>query len=200
MHIAKLAIDAALVVKFRVGSALDDLAVLHNEDEIGVANRRKAMGDREDRAIRHELYKRVLHQLLGYRIERTRRLVENEDRGLADGSASDVEELPLTLREVGTVTLEHRVVSVGETHDEAVCAGGLRGFDDFLVGRVGIAPAHVVADGAREQEHILQHLTKVLSKRTDLDVFDVNAINEDLTLLDVEVTADQVLVVQKTLI
>ena len=53
LHVAKLAVDPIRRIELVVGSTLDDLAVVHDEDQIGVVDRRKAMRYGERGAIRH---------------------------------------------------------------------------------------------------------------------------------------------------
>ena len=44
-----------------------------------------------------------------------------------------------------------------------------------------LAQEDVAADGACKEEYVLEHLSEVLSERTDLDVLDVYAVNQDLS-------------------
>ena len=43
----------------------------------------------------------------------------------------------------------------------------------------------------REQEHILEHLAEVAPDAGNLDLSDVNAVDQDLALLELIVPADQ---------
>ncbi len=53
------------------------------------------MGDRDRRAAFGELVERLLHEPLGLRVERARRLVEHEDRRIAQDRARDRDALLL---------------------------------------------------------------------------------------------------------
>src|SRR5260221_3240517 len=59
---------------------LDAPAAVEHDDLVGVADGREPMGDRDRRAAFGKLVERLLHEPLGLRIERARRLVEDEDR------------------------------------------------------------------------------------------------------------------------
>ena len=76
-------------MQFVVGTALDDAALVHDEDEVCVADCREAVRDREDRAVLHQVHKRILHELLRHRVEGARRLVKDENRRIADDRARD---------------------------------------------------------------------------------------------------------------
>ena len=68
LHIAKLAINTIQGIKLVMSSALDNFAMIHNENQIGIANCRKAMRNRKHRAVLHQIRKRILNKALGHRI------------------------------------------------------------------------------------------------------------------------------------
>ena len=63
-----------------MAAALDDLSVIYDQDLIGLLDRRKAVGDRNDRLALRQLGDRRLDEVLILRIDACRRLVENDDR------------------------------------------------------------------------------------------------------------------------
>src|SRR5512141_2183290 len=72
-------IDAALLHEFLMRSLLDDPAVLHEENEIGAADGREAMRDHESGAASQERRHRRLDELLAFRIQIARGLIEDEN-------------------------------------------------------------------------------------------------------------------------
>ena len=78
-------------------------------------------------------------------------------RGLGDDGAGEADELALADREVLAALLQVRLVAVLEAHDEVVRADGARGLLDLFVGRVRAAVGDVLADGAGEEERLLEH-------------------------------------------
>ena len=85
-----------------VRALLDDAAVLHDEDEVGVADRREAVRDDEARAVGPQRRHGVLDEQLGARVDRARRLVEDEQRRVGEERAGDRDELLLAGRDVAT--------------------------------------------------------------------------------------------------
>ena len=63
-----------------VRPGLGDAARLHHDDQVGVADGGEPVGDDEGRAALHQPRDGVLHQALGFGIERAGRLVEQQDR------------------------------------------------------------------------------------------------------------------------
>src|SRR4051794_12284880 len=67
-----------------VGAFLDDPSMLHHQDEIGVPDRREAVGDDEGGSALHRIGHRRLDQDLGARVHAAGGLVENEDRRVGE--------------------------------------------------------------------------------------------------------------------
>src|SRR5689334_11647975 len=59
-----------------MGAALDDAAILHDDDFVGVLHGRQAMRDHERRAIAHEADQRLLDPPLGFVVQRRGGFVE----------------------------------------------------------------------------------------------------------------------------
>ena len=83
-----------------VRPALDDAAVLHQQDQVGAPNRRQAMRDDERGASREQCRQRSLDQLLALRVEIARGLVENQYLRCGEQRARDREPLLLPSRQL----------------------------------------------------------------------------------------------------
>ena len=104
----------------------------------------------------HEPRHRALDEHLGARVDRARRLVEDEDRRVGQERAGDGQQLLLAGREVRRVVVDDRVVAVGQRPHEVVDVRGLGGRDDLVLGRALAAVGDVLADGAVEQPRVLE--------------------------------------------
>ena len=109
-------------------------AAVHDEDRVGVADRRQAVGDDERRPAVHQPGHRALDEDLGPRVDRGGRLVEDEDRRVGEERAGDRQQLLLAGRQVGRVVVDDGVVAVGQRPHEVVDVGGLGGRDDLVLG------------------------------------------------------------------
>ena len=69
---------------------------------------------------------RFLDQHLGAGVDRARRLVEDEDRGVGEERAGDREQLLLAGADVVALFVDHRVVAVGQRVHEPIDVGGAR--------------------------------------------------------------------------
>ena len=96
-----------------------------------------------------------LQRLLGARVDVARRLVQDQDTRVGEQHAREGDELALAGRQSRSALLHHRVVPVGQFHDELVRVHGLRRRLDFLVGGVELAVADVLAHVAGEDEGVL---------------------------------------------
>src|SRR5439155_23872034 len=98
---------------------LEEGAIVEDDDAVGMADGRQAMGHDERRPALHQTPEGVEHRRLGVGVEGRRRLVEDEDRRVLDEGARDRQPLLLADRE-GHAALAHpRRVAVGQVVDEA---------------------------------------------------------------------------------
>src|SRR5271166_5877418 len=79
----EVVVAAARGVKLRVGAALHDLSLLHNQDLVGPANGREPVGDDERSASLHKIRKTLLDHLLRFRVEAGSGFIENQNSRLS---------------------------------------------------------------------------------------------------------------------
>ena len=121
--------------QLRVRAARDDAAVIHDDDTVGLLHGGQPVRDDDRRALRHELFERLLHEQLALRVERARRLVEQQDRRILENRARDRDALPLPARQPRAALAEERVVALRQRAQELVRFGGTRrGFDLGIAG------------------------------------------------------------------
>jgi hypothetical protein len=99
------------------------VAVLEHDDGVGQRDRREPMGDHERRAPGHDLAQRRLDLLLGRRVDRRRRVVEDEDARIGQERARDGDALALAAAQRQAALADARVVAVGQALDEVVGLG-----------------------------------------------------------------------------
>ncbi len=173
-------------------AALDDAALVHDHDAVGVLDGAQTVRDHEGGAALHEGVHALLHHLLGARVNARRGLVQDERRRVGHRGARDGEKLALALRELRAVAGDHGVIALRQAPDEAVRVGELGRRDALLVGGVKPAVADVVHDGAGEQVRVLQHDAQGPAQVRLPDLVDVDPVVADLAVLDVVEAVDQV--------
>src|SRR5215470_4150083 len=100
-------------------AALDDPSRLEHENPRGIADRGEPMRDHEGGAALHHLVERDLHEPLGRRVERTRGLVENEDRRVLQQRARDRQALALAAGKRAAALAHRGAEALGMGLDEA---------------------------------------------------------------------------------
>ena len=108
-----------------------------------------------------------------------------------DDGPGKAEELPLTGGEVVAVLPHFFIQSLVHAVNKAVGVYIPADLHHLFVRNSREVQKDIAADGAGEQEHILEHLTEVPPQRGNGDGADVPAVNENLTLLNVVVAADK---------
>ncbi len=191
MELIQTVVPTALFQQLGVGALLDDLAVGQEDDVVGVLHRGEAVRHDQHSADIHELFQRILDECLGLGVDVGGSLVQDHDLGLMHDDPRKGQELSLSRREV-VAAIPHRLVQPRrQLIDEVIGVDIAAGLLDLVI-RDPLQPQQDIgADGAREQEHVLQHLPEVAAQGGNTVATDVPPVNEDLTLLDVVIAADQ---------
>src|SRR5262249_29403148 len=113
-HPVREAVGDEIVVR----PAAHDLALVEHDDLVAITQRRKAMRDDDRGLAPDDLRHVVLHDHLAFRIERARRLVQQQDGGPSHQRASDREALALAARQVASALFQRRVVALRQALDE----------------------------------------------------------------------------------
>ena len=138
-------------------AGFDDAGVLEHQDTGGVADGGEPVGDHKGRASLHHLDQCRLQLGFGDRIERARRLVENQDRWVLEQRPRDREPLALAPGQQPAALADARLEAFRIALDDIERLGALAGLAHFLLGRIGLADAQIVGDRAIEQQRLLEH-------------------------------------------
>ena len=101
------------------------------------------------------------------------RLVENQDRRVANDRARDRDALALTAGQRHAALADHRGVAVRHLDDELVRVGQFGGADRVFDLRVGLAVGDVLPDRAAEQQRVLQDEADLIAQRLQRELADV---------------------------
>mmetsp|Transcript_38779 Transcript_38779/g.91035 ORF Transcript_38779/g.91035 Transcript_38779/m.91035 type:complete len:247 (-) Transcript_38779:1748-2488(-) len=143
---------------------LDDAAFLDDADAVGVADGGEAVRDDDGGALGlpHELVERLLHHLLARGVQRARRLVQQQDRGVLDHGPRNRHPLLLPPRELPALLPHIRLEPSRELHDEREGVGHPGGLLHLLSCRPDFPIRDVVGDGPREEHRLLPHQPDLL--------------------------------------
>src|SRR5262245_15096147 len=135
------AVQLALRQQFFVPSLGGDPSAIEHENAVRVANRRQAVRDDDCRSAGAQTPQRAEDNLLGDRVERRGRFVEDENRSVLDDGARDAQPLALAPREAAAGFGDFGIVAIRQPRDELVGVRRPRRGLDLLVGRVQPAVA-----------------------------------------------------------
>src|SRR3954465_644593 len=113
------------------------------------------MGHGNDGSTFAEMIDRFLHLGFGFRIESGRRLIQGEDRRLANKRARDWDPLSLTAGEQHSAISDPRVIAAWKLRDEFVGEGGLRGRFDVSTSGAWFTAGDIFRDALVEQNDFL---------------------------------------------
>ena len=159
---------------------LEDAAVADDGDGVGVAHRREAVGDEDDRRRfpRDERVQGPLDLGLGLRVERGRRLVQEQELRVPEEGARDGDALLLAAGDAHAALADVRVVARGEVADELVRERRLRGRGDGRRVRAVDAVGDVAVDRRVEELRLLGHDGEVAPEERDVQRPERPAVEE----------------------
>src|SRR5207244_9210883 len=129
-----------------------DMAVLEDEDTVGVAQGAEAVSDEDGGALVVREAECALDVALADVVQGAGRLVENEDGGLLEENAGNGQALALAAGEVLAALGDGGVVAAGHGHDVVVKVGQAGDALDIVIRDRSLAIANVAGDGGDEDK------------------------------------------------
>ena len=138
-------------------AAFDDATVVEHQDAVGADHAGQPVRQDQRRAPGRQPVERLLDHRLVLGVDRGQRLVEDQDRRIAQQRPCDRQPLALAARQQHPALADHRGIALRQRHDEVVRVGGARrGLDFFPVG-IGLAEPQILLDRAVKQIGVLVH-------------------------------------------
>ena len=177
--------------KLLVISLFQDLSFGEHDDVVRVLDRGETMGHDEHGSDVSHFLQGILDQKLGLRVYIGRGLVKDHDLRLMDDGPGEGKKLPLTSGEVVSSLPHFLIQPVVQTVDKMICIDIAADLLEPLIGNTLLPKENIAPYRTGEKEDILKHLTKMFPQGSDLDLPDIHAVDEDLSLLELIIPADQ---------
>ena len=174
-----------------MGALLHDDAPVQQDDVVTVLDGTQAVGHDEHGADVLHLFQRILDKQLRFRVDIGGGFVQNHHGGFVNNGAGKAQKLPLSGGEVVAPLPDHLVQALLQTADEFVCIHIPAGIPDHLVRDVLRPQEDVAANISGKEEHILEHLAEMAAEGRNFDLPDIDAVDENLSLLNVVIAADE---------
>ena len=150
MHVDQTTVEAVACDELVVGATLCNGAVVHDDDVIGVADGREAVGNDYAGASLHELVEGLLDGEFALGVEGAGGFVEYEDGRVFEYGACYAKALALPATEGDAAVADVGVVALRQLGDELVGMGDGGGVANVLGGVVGATEGYVVGHGVVE--------------------------------------------------
>ena len=174
-------------------AAFADLTLVHDNDLIAILDGGQAVSHDDGGTALHQLVQRILDQRFGLCVDVGGSFVQNQHGRLECQGTCKGQQLTLTGREGCAALDDLMIIAAIQLLDKAVGVDVFGSFHHICIADAFFAQTDVALDIAGKEEHILQHLANVTAQVSNLNVPDIHAIYQHLTLLHVIVSADQVL-------
>ena len=155
MHSIQRLVVSVKRQKLLMRSMLHKFSAAQTVNIVRILHRGETVRNDDCRAVAAEALHRLLHQRFGLVVQCGSRLVEDQNRRILQKYAGNGYALFLTAGKTHAAFPGRRIKTLGQSHDEIVNVGILRGFDQFIFGRVKTPEQNIVADRRIEQERAL---------------------------------------------
>eukprot|EP00760_Papus_ankaliazontas_P035441 PhM_4_TR7794/c0_g1_i1/m.94252 len=170
--------------QIRVCAPLDDAPVLHHDDLIRALDRRQPMCDHKGCASGEGL-QRGLHLALGFVVQRTCCLVEDNDGWVLQQAACNGNALLLPARQLQAALADGCIPLVRELLDEGKQLRLARRLRNLLIRGVRLSVRNVVPNRLVEHHCVLRHDADVTAQRVLRDAGYVLTVHQDGAAFDV---------------
>ena len=165
--------------------------MVEHQDAVGADHARQPVRQDQGRAALRQPVERLLDHRLVLGIDRGQRLVEDQDRRIAQQCPGDRQALALAARQVDAALADDRAVALRQLPDEFVRVGVARRCFELVLGRVGLAEAQILLDRAVEQIGVLVHDGDLAAQRLGIERAQIMAADPDRPGLRIEQAQQQ---------
>src|SRR5712675_136696 len=174
-----------------MSAAFNDAAGFDDEDLLGTANGREAMGDHKCSAAAHQVTQPFLNQRFRFGVQTGSRFIENEDAWIGENGSGDGDALLLSTGKFYAAFTDDRIVFFFEGLGKFVDSGNAARFHDFGFAGVRAGEGYIFTNGTVEKKSVLQHNTKLRAITPQLDGGEIHSIDEDASTFRFVESGDQ---------
>ncbi len=161
-----------------MGAARHQPPALHHQDAIRPPDRRQPMRDHQRRPPPRQRRQGELHRPLALRIQRRGRLIQQQDRRIAQNRPRDRHTLPLPARQPHPLLAQERVEPLGQLGEEP----GMRRHrrrPHLGVRRIGAPIADILPAIGAEDHRVLRHHPDQPAQRRQLHRGDIHPVDQN---------------------
>ena len=152
-------------------------AFIEHDNPVGEVQRRLAMSDEQGGSANHHLSERGVDVRLDPRVDRARRVIEDEDARVVQDRSCKRDPLPLPSRQGQPALADRGVITARQLLDECVCLGSPRGRLDLPLCRVRSPVGNVRAHEVREEKAIFEDDAHLAPERLQAHVAHVVTVD-----------------------
>src|SRR5260370_19280176 len=161
-------------------------ALLDGHGVVRVLDCAKTMSDHNRGSIFQQAFERLLYQVLAFIVERTGRLVEDQQAWIAQQGPCNGNALTLPTRKLHSALSDQRVVPLRQALDKFARIGCPCDCFYLFLGRSQSSVGNIFAQSRAEEDRLLEHDADLVAPAFQLDMPDITAVNGDAPTLDVK--------------
>ncbi len=138
-------------------AALDDAALIENEDPVRMSHGGKPMRDDDAGAPMHQSLERFVHEAFTFAVECRSGFIEQQDSRVRQNRTGDGDALTLTPGKFHAARTHHGFHAFGQTLDELRRIRQSAGLVNLILSGASFSVADIFADRATKQQNLLRH-------------------------------------------
>src|SRR6266446_4483607 len=166
--------------------------LFNRDDDVAVLQRANPVGDDECRPALSEPFHCFQQRSLSLHIDRTSRLVEDENRRVLQECSSNGNALALTAGKTHAAFTNKSVVTIRQADNKLVRIGGPGRSYDFILASAGTAICDVLGDAGRKQDRFLKDDTELVAEIGQFVVAQLQSIEQNLSFHRVVKTRQEI--------
>src|SRR6266404_1117249 len=175
----QIVVAASESVQRLVSAAFNDATGFDNQNLLGAANGREAMGDYERCAAAHEVTQTFLNERFRFRIQTGSGFIKNQDARIGEDGACDGDALLLPSGKFYAAFADYGVVFFFKGFGEFIHAGDAASFHNFFFAGFWPREGHIFANRTVEKKSILQDHAELSAIAAQLDGRQIGSIHQD---------------------
>ena len=172
-------------------SLLNDISILHHQDQICILNSRQSVGDNKTCSALHQVIHGFLDLHLGSGINGRCGLIKDQDLIICQDRPRDSKKLLLALGNIAGLLVKYHLITARLLHDEIMDVSRFCCCDHLFICCVQSSVADIFHDGSGKQPGVLQHHSEHLTEIAAIEVPDIMSVNLDASAVYIIKTHQQ---------
>ena len=179
LAVIKICVKAFCCKQLFVTALLDNIAILHNQNQVSILDSGKPVGNDKACSSLHQVIHSLLNLDLCSGIYRRSSLIQDQDLIVRQDCSCNGKKLFLALGNIAGLLVQNHLIAARLLHDKVVDVSRLCSCDHFLICGIQSSVTDVFHDGSGEQPGVLKNHSEHFVKLASIEIFYIMSVHTD---------------------